>query len=118
MGRSKPATLAQAVRFDALFSLGCIACWIKRRKWVAPEMDHRNTGDLAGMKRTAGGHDDTIPLCCWHHRAIPFEGWTEPATREWAGPSKHGQKRAFLAEFGSIQHLADLTAAALERGRW
>lgn len=114
------ANAAQRWRFAELHDLGCIACRLFGYGWMPPEQDHRNVGDLAGMKRTAGGHDDTLALCCWHHRGIvPFEyGFVDAETCLLRlGPSKHLHKRAFLERFGSIEELHQAQAQLLERYR-
>lgn len=115
--RTGPATLVQEIRFADLWDIGCIACRLAHGEWVAPEMDHRNVGDFAGMKRTAGGHDDTLPLCCWHHRGIPWDLWTADACRLFAGPSKQLHKRQFIEQFGTIDELYAALAKMLEHHR-
>lgn len=118
MGRSKPATLNQALQFDDLWHIGCLACYLQGIEGhVPPEHDHRNTGDLAGMKRK-GGHDATLPFCQWHHRGIPFDGYGgERGCYEYFGPSKHLHKKQFIAKYGSIDELYELRDRLLERYR-
>jgi hypothetical protein len=110
-------TAAHLWRWAEVWDLGCIACRLAGLGWVAPEQDHRNVGDLAGMPRTEGGHDDTLGLCCWHHRGIPFAGWTAERCLREAGPSKQLHKRAFLERFGSIEELHAQQLRRLERYR-
>lgn len=118
MGRSKAATTAQVLQFDDLFHIGCIACRLAGVGWVPPEQDHRNKCDLAGMKRTDGGHDDTLPLCQWHHRGIRFEGYgSEAAHIRVFGPSKHLHKKRFIERFGTIAELYVIRDDLLERYR-
>lgn len=116
--RTKPATLSQSLQFDDLYHIGCIACRLFGVGWVPPEQDHRNTCDLAGMKRTEGGHDDTLPMCCWHHRGIPHEGYGgEHGCLRTFGPSKHLHKKRFIERFGTIDELYVVRDALLEKYR-
>lgn len=115
--KTGPATLEHERRFANLWDIGCIACKKRLGKWVPPEQDHRNRGDLAGMPRTKGGHNDTLALCCWHHRGIPHSGWTQKNSLPAFGPSKQLHKKQFLAEFGSIQELHDYQNQLLEEHR-
>lgn len=116
-GKHAPANAAQRVRFAELHDIGCIACMLAGVGWVAPEQDHRNNCDLAGMKRTEGGHDETLALCCWHHRGIPWDGWTAAKCLEKAGPSKHLAKKRFIDRFGTISELHAMQAKLLEKYR-
>lgn len=107
-GKHKAATTAQVIRFHHIYDLGCIACRLQGVGWVAPGQDHRNNCDLAGMKRTDGGHDDTLGLCDWHHQGYPPSGWSMKRAEAELGPSKHLHKKRFLATYGSIQELHDM----------
>lgn len=112
------ANAEQCIRFADLHDLGCVACRLQGLGWVPPEKDHRNVGDLAGMPRTAGGHDNTIPLCQWHHRGIRFEGYgSEAAHLKFFGPSKHLHKKQFIEKYGTIEQLHEVVRKLLERHR-
>lgn len=113
-GKTPAATAAQKERFDALHRIGCIACRLDDGQWVLPEMDHRNIGDLAGQKRTKGGHSDTLPLCIWHHRGLPWDGYTYAQMRAMDKPSKQNEKRQFFARYGRIDELYEVLQEALD----
>ena len=115
--RTGQATSAQAIRFAELHDIGCIACRLRGVGWVPPEMDHRNVGDLAGMPRTEGGHDDTLPLCCWHHRGISHQGYGKAESLKIFGPSKQLHKKLFIETFGTIDELYQQLNAMLDRYR-
>lgn len=116
-GRGGSATTAQVLVFHEIWDLGCIACRIVDIDlWTAPEQDHRNTGDLAGMPRVDNPHGNTLGLCQWHHRGIPIYGLTASECERRFGPSKHLAKKSFIARFGSIGDLHDLQRRALSHG--
>ncbi len=64
-----------AARVEALHELGCICCWLNDRRLGLrvtgqfPEIHHLNFGGKHGGERM--GDRFTIPLCPWHHRAVP-----------------------------------------------
>jgi hypothetical protein len=101
-GRStgKP-TKAQAARFEKIKRLGCAACL--SRKMHLPcgstEAHHLLSG---GIRR---GHDESIPLGRWHHRGIPFTGWTTHEMEREFGPSLRLASKRFHEEFGSDDEL-------------
>lgn len=78
-------------RFDKLQRLGCIACRILGVYSFA-DVHHI----LTGGRRT--GHQDTIPLCPWHHRGVlpPHEDM---------GPSLANGSKPFHARFGRQEEL-------------
>jgi hypothetical protein len=98
-GRStgKP-TKAQVKRFEAIVAIGCIAC---RQNGMNPErceVHHLNVCSQPGGKRR--GHDFTIGLCPWHHRADPMEYGTIYMLK-YAGPTWAQHKRKFIETFGT-----------------
>lgn len=78
-------------RFDKLQRIGCIACRILGVYSLA-DVHHV----LTGGRRT--GHQDTIPLCPWHHRGVlpPHED---------LGPSLANGSKPFHARFGRQEEL-------------
>lgn len=117
MQGSKPPNKRETAFLDALGELGCICCWIRLRKRVETERDHRNVGGHAGNKRM--GHLFALALCIWHHRGVPHEGWSHDRSRQEMGPNQFDQKRAFLAEFGTFDELQVIQQEMLEQaGLW
>lgn len=97
-------TKAQADRMDKLREFGCVACWLDSASYrVEPEIHHF----LSGGKRI--GHDATVPLCGWHHRAAPWFAMTVTECLDAYGPSWHQHRRAFRARYGQDDELLALT---------
>lgn len=111
------ANAEQRVRFAEMHDLGCLACRLQGVGWVPPEIDHMNVGDHAGMPRTEGGHDDTLPFCRWHHRGEPHEGYSQADCLRIFGPSKHLHKKRFIEAYGTLEELREKFAVMLERHR-
>jgi hypothetical protein len=78
-------------RFDALQRIGCIAC---RILGVHSQADVHHV--LSGGRRR--GHQDTIPLCPWHHRGVL------PPHQD-LGPSLANGSKPFHARFGRQEEL-------------
>lgn len=87
--------------------VGCVACRLSGKRNQQTEVHHLNKGGMAGRERR--GHQETIPLCAFHHRAIP----PEPFNREWArlnlGPSLAEGSKPFRARYGTDDELLALT---------
>jgi hypothetical protein len=98
---TKPPTKAEAARFDLLRSIGCLCC----RKIGLPmqggvtEIHHL----LSGNRRR--GHEYTVPLCAYHHRAVPWSGFTSKQMAEAFGPSLAKGSKPFHKFFGSDDSL-------------
>lgn len=58
---------------------------------------------LSGSYRI--GHDETIPLCPWHHVGEPVGDRTVSMMELALGPSFFWNKKAFIAEFGTEAEL-------------
>lgn len=90
------ASKKDLARFDKLQAYGCIACRILGF-YSAPDVHHI----LSGGRRT--GHQNTIPLCPWHHRGVKPHRIV-PVLMD-IGPSlAHGSK-PFHARFGTQEEL-------------
>ncbi len=64
------ANAEQRARFEKLVDFGCICCKNLFGQWIRPEIHHINdTGRNMG-------HDFTIPLCPYHHRASGMMDWS------------------------------------------
>lgn len=108
-GRStgKP-TKAEAKRFDALGQVGCICCYLNRKRgmptaYFGIDVHHLLSG---GRRR---GHAETLACCPWHHRGVkPYESMTdEQATRHFGPSLAHGSK-PFHAGYGTDDELLAL----------
>jgi hypothetical protein len=75
-------------RFDKLQRIGCIACHILG---IFSQADVHHI--LSGGRRK--GHQNTIPLCPWHHRGVGSG----------QGPSLANGSKPFHATFGTQQDL-------------
>lgn len=97
VGKTKHITKSNEARFKALQEMGCVCC-IKRGLGHTDCEIHHVTD--CGRRR---GHDDTLPLCPWHHRGQHELG--AKAAEAVAGPSLALNKRAFVHEFGTEDEL-------------
>jgi len=104
-GRStgKP-TKAQVKRFEAIVAIGCIVCRKLDMGYVQAEVHHLNVCSQPGRKRR--GHDFTIGLCAWHHRADPM-GYSVPYMEQHCGPTWAHHKRKFIETFGTDDALLE-----------
>lgn len=103
---------ADLKRFDKLYGLGCIACWLRDMTFRYPEIHHLNAGGKAGQKRR--GHEYTIPLCSWHHQGTTIFGYTALSMAEKYGPSLAKQSKRFREEYGTDDELLAKVNARLE----
>lgn len=81
----KAATKAERSYQDAARALGCVVCRWRRCMAGDVEIHHRNVGDMHGQKQV--GQHAVVALCSYHHRGIPFSGWTDEDMRAAFGPS-------------------------------
>ena len=91
------ATKAQQARFEKLIELGCICCRKNFGMWRMPEIHHI----IDGGRRL--GHDQTLPLCRYHHQGqYPDETSTFSMLLDagWGPPGPPG-RRDWVAEFGT-----------------
>jgi len=101
---------ADKSRFTALQAVGCVCCFLRSGKWGTPSDVHHL---LSGGRRR--GHQFTIPLCEWHHRAVPRVSYTPEWCGLHLGPSLAKGSRAFHKMFGSDNDLLIITNQKLER---
>jgi hypothetical protein len=102
MGPSKTRTKAEQARIDAIKSGPCLACearGIPSAGMGIVEAHHL----LSGGRRI--GHEATVGLCIWHHRAQPFWGHSSQECRDYYGPSLAEGSKPFHQEFGSDAQL-------------
>lgn len=98
---TKKPTKAEAARFEAIKSLGCLACRkLGLAMFCGPIECHHL---LSGGKRR--GHMDSVPLGRWHHRGIPWQTLNSRQMTEAFGPSLAKGSKPFHAMFGSDDEL-------------
>lgn len=88
-------TKEQAMRFEKLQLLGCVAC--RKRHNIARfpvELHHL----ISGWRRR--GHDFVIPLCSWHHRGVVENGFRAAEMFTMHGPSFALNPKMFRLDFG------------------
>jgi hypothetical protein len=98
----KPLTKADEARRSAIHAGHCMACYqrgIDLRGQGLVQFHHL----LSGGRRI--GHQATIGLCCWHHMAQPFFGYSHEEMRDEYGPSLAEGSKPFHAVFGSDEVL-------------
>lgn len=96
-------TQAQARRRDVILALGCVACRLEGRGYVATQIHHLTITGLHGGPRR--GHGDTVGLCPWHHQGLRLEGLTRADMEAELGPSLALQPRAFRERYGRDEEL-------------
>lgn len=102
-------TKAQRERFDLLHQLGCVVCFVYLQQFRAPDISHL----LAGGVRI--GHDATIPECCWHHRGVAPDGYTERTARKILGPSRAHGSKPYIDAYGDDACLRMMTGKLIAR---
>lgn len=107
MTRAKSATKAQRERMAAIKSGPCMACLVLVERGRLPDFKADGPSDAHHLKsgNLRRGHDFTIALCGWHHRAVPDWGHTAGDMREVYGPSLMDGSRLFREAFGSDDEL-------------
>lgn len=106
---TKPPTVEEQVRFEAMRRIGCIACLKNQEVGRASatlvlrrlEIHHL----LSGGRRI--GHEATICLCHFHHQAkfLPYVDYGYTAQAEAFGPSLEREPRRFHEVYGTDQEL-------------
>lgn len=81
----------------------CIACQTEGAEQPLPTEAHHLVD--RGYRKHSGGHDATIPLCSYHHRGVPIEGWKADEMLYHFGPSLALHKRRFVDTYGSERTL-------------
>ena len=109
--RIPPPTPRQQARQDAARELGCVACWMDLRGWVAPEIHHLTDCGFTTSQ------DATVALCPWHHRGQCHDGWTAASMTHAFGPSLARGSKPFRASYGSNADLLEFQNALIARNR-
>lgn len=108
-------TEAQQWRFVLMKEIGCVCCWMRGFQNVEPEIHHLLSG---GIRR---GHDETVALCQWHHKAWPIANRSHAWCRNNLGPSLLESPEQFHFEFGNDDTLLQIQntfLAAATGGRY
>ncbi|MEY2117099.1 Ref family recombination enhancement nuclease [Rhodanobacter sp. FW106-PBR-R2A-1-13] len=106
-------TAAESERMGLVKRLGCLCCQRNAALGLAQpysgpcEAHHL----LSGGRRI--GHDHTIGLCQWHHRAVPPEPMSERDAIARYGPSVATGSKTFHLVYGSDVDLLAVQNAAL-----
>lgn len=101
-GSAMAMTSAQEARIVVVKEGRCVACWLDGRVTLGCDAHHL----LSGGQRI--GHEATVALCTWHHRGMPFEGWTPRMMTAEFGPSLANGSKPFRHRYGSDQDLLAL----------
>lgn len=88
-------------RYDRLHRIGCIAC---KRDGRFSQIDVHHLVDR-GTRKHSGGNKATLPLCPFHHRGEPADGYSTEWMTCMYGPSLALNKRAFIARYGTEREL-------------
>lgn len=103
-------TKAQAERRSAMYQLGCICCR-DTGKWSQVQIHH--ILDDSGESRL--GHDETIPLCPYHHTGDTLLASRKEMELYGFGPPGPPGGADFVAAFGTEQELLDQVNDLLAR---
>jgi len=109
--KAKGPTKAERLRMAWIKEDGCGPC---RKIGIVnlADADH----EVVGGKRT--GHSRTIPICPWHHRGVPPNGWTASMAEMQLGPTKSRDMRGFYSRFGTFdEQLAEVNERYENRQR-
>ena len=109
MRGQKSATAAEKRRYDLLSSLGCVVCRRHHATYRDAEIHHLTEG----FKRLGNRH--TIPLCAWHHRAIPDHMESRRSMTRILGPSLAISRQSFKAKFGGERDLLRYVDGLIKR---
>ncbi len=104
-----------ADRLDALSRMGCIVCRKAHGSFVQNDIQHLTTG---GRRM---GERFTIPLCPWHHRAVPAPGFPPAEMERIYGPSFAKSRERFELAYGHDVQLLEETDQWLgvaEKPKW
>lgn len=104
----KEPTTKEVKRFQRIQELGCVACQLDGVPNVPCDIHHL----LSGGRRL--GHEYTVGLCPWHHRAVLPSGHRLCDFAEVHGPSLAATPRAFATRYGDEYELYEIQNALLD----
>jgi len=108
VGKTKTPTRAERAHMEAVQQLGCLACRIEGR--YRPAEIHHATDSGRRV-----GHYAVIPLCEWHHRAVPPADMRPSEALVMLGPSLARHPDAFRRHYGTDEELARWAAQLAEQ---
>lgn len=108
---TKKPTKAEQARLDAIHLMRCIACAIEGM--AQPQRTEAHHLVDMGTRELSGGHEATIPLCGWHHRAEPTP-YNKRRMLDIYGPTLQEHKKQFIAKYGTERDLLAKTNERLE----
>ena len=101
---------ADRERIERIKNGPCMACLTWARNGQMPGILVQHGCDahhlLSGGRRR--GHDATIALCPWHHRAVATEHQPAPMLRGILGPSLMDGSKVFREAYGTDEELLRL----------
>ena len=109
VGNTEQATPAEKARMEKIKVLGCVACVISGWPDMQCEVHHVVEG------RVRLGHDQTMGLCLWHHRAETSDGYTKQQMSGLLGPSLANGSYDFAENFGSQATLVQVQNYIIDR---
>lgn len=104
-------TKAERAHLAAVKAMPCIACGADWTPTWSTEVHHT----LSGNRRR--GHMFVLPLCSWHHRGEPLDGWAARSMELTFGPSLARSSRQFRERYGSDDELLAQVNALLAARR-
>lgn len=104
---------ADLARYDQLRRIGCLPC-LKDR--ILSQIDVHHLTDK-GTRKLSGGNQASLPLCPWHHRSLPPDGWKISDAYEYYGPSLRLHKREFVQRYGTERALLDETNSLIAKNQ-
>lgn len=99
----KPPTAAESAHMERVQRCGCVVCRLSYGAYVEAQVHHMT----AGGRRL--GHFFVLPLCPWHHEAVPSNGLTPDYMRKLYGPSFAESREEFETTFGTEEYLLEQT---------
>ncbi len=112
IAKRKPATKPQQAYQDAARALGCVVCHFRGQSQAGTtEIHHRTLDDKHGQKQL--GQHAVVAMCSYHHRGVPWWGWSDEEMREVYGPSFALHARDFREWAADV--LPDLPGRGTER---
>lgn len=108
-------SIAITTRLDRIKRMPCVCCSLIPTAQPHPTEIHHLVDK--GNRRASGGHMATIPLCMWHHRAVPRLEIGRTKMLMIYGPSLkfQGGKGEFSNRWGTERELLAITNQRLER---
>ena len=105
------ASKSDLARYDNLRRIGCLACRKDGRRYSQIDVHHLVD---KGTRKHSGGNKATLPLCPWHHRGLPVDGYLCGSMYLLYGPSLALQKREFKRRYGDERELLAEVDALIE----